>query len=121
MEDSIEKRKNSEEAKYKLDAEMLFKAKARRNKLLGLWAAGRMGMTQEESDSYAREVVRADIAEPGVGDVVAKVAADAKSRNLEIGEDEIKEQLERLYGVALEQIGGDYPDPLGPNHGRVGD
>ena len=50
MEDSIEKRKNSEEAKYKLDAEMQFKAKARCNKLLGLWAAGRMGIRLRNMD-----------------------------------------------------------------------
>ena len=76
MEDSIEKRKNSEEAKYKLDAEMLFKAKARRNKLLGLWAAERMGMSQSEAEAYAGEVVRADLAEPGIEDVVRKVQHD---------------------------------------------
>ena len=67
------------------------------------------------------EVVRVDLTEPGVDDVIGKVSADAKSRNVTIGEEEIKEQLERLYVIALEQIDGDYPDPLGPDHGRVGD
>ena len=121
MEDAFEERKDSEEAKYKLDAEKRFKAEARRNKLLGLWAAERMGMTEAEGEAYAREVVRVDFTEPGVEDVVRKVSADAKSRNVAIGEDEIRERLESLYSVALEQIDGDYPDPLGPDHGRVGD
>ena len=120
-EDTFSKREKSEEAKFKLDAEKRFKVEARRNKLLGLWAAGRMGMTSSEAEDYAREVVRVDLTEPGVEDVVAKVSADAKSRNVEIGADEIREQLESLYAVALEQIDGDYPDPLGPDHGRVGD
>ncbi len=70
-EDTFSKREKSEEARFKLDAEKRFKAEARRNKLLGLWAAERMGMTQSESEAYALEVVRADLAEPGVDDVVA--------------------------------------------------
>ena len=121
MEDSFEDRKNSEEAKYKLDAELRFKAEARRNKLLGLWAAERMGMSKAEAEAYAGEVIRADLAEPGIEDVVRKVATDAESRNVNLAADEIREQLERLYKVALEQIGGNYPDPLGPDHAKVGD
>jgi hypothetical protein len=121
MEDSFEERKNSEEAKYKLDAEKRFKAEARRNKLLGLWAAERMGMSQSEAEAYAGEVVRVDLTEPGIEDVVRKVAADAESRNVNLAADEIREQLERLYTVALEQIDADYPGPLGPDHGKVGD
>ncbi len=121
MEDSFEERERSEEAKFKLDAEKRFKAEARRNKLLGLWAADRMGMSQGESEAYAREVVRVDLTEPGVDDIVRKVTADAKSRDIVIGAEEIREQLERLYTIALEQVDADYPDPLGPNHGRVGD
>ncbi len=120
-EDAFDEREKSEEAKFKLDAEKRFKAEARRNKLLGLWAAERMGMTQAESEAYAREVVRVDLTEPGVDDIIAKVSADAKSRNVAIGEDEIRERLESLYVIALEQIDGEYPDPLGPDHGRVGD
>ncbi len=121
MEDAFEEREKSEEAKFKLDAEKRFKAEARRNKLLGIWAAERMGMTKSEGEAYAREVVRADLSEPGAGYIVRKVTADAESRNVVIGEDEIRERMERLYAVALEQIGGEYPEPLGPDHGRVGD
>ena len=120
-EDAFDGREKSEEAKFKLDAEKRFKAEARRNKLLGLWAAERLGMSQSEAEAYAGEVVRVDLTKPGVDDVIGKVLADAKSRNVTIGEEEIKEQLERLYVIALEQIDGDYPDPLGPDHGRVGD
>ena len=72
-------------------------------------------------ERVAREVVRVDLTEPGVDDIVRKVTADAKSRDIVIGAEEIREQLERLYTIALEQVDADYPDPLGPNHGRVGD
>ena len=120
-EDAFDEREKSEEAKFKLDAEKRFKAEARRNKLLGLWAAERMGMSQSEAETYAGEVVRVDLTKPGVDDVIGKVLADAESRNVTIGEEEIKEQLERLYVIAFEQIDGDYPDPLGADHGRVGD
>ena len=120
-EDAFGKRENSEEAKFKLDAEKRFKVEARRNKLLGLWAAERLGMTEPEGEAYAREVIRADFTEPGIEDIVRKVTTDAKSRSVNIGAEEIREQLERLYGVALEQIDGEYPQPLGPDHGRVGD
>ena len=121
MEDAFDEREKSEEARFKLDAEKRFKAEARRNKLLGLWAAERMGMTQGGGEAYAREVVRVDLTEPGVDDIIAKVTADAKSRDVVIGAEEVREQLEHLYAIALEQIDDDYPDPLGPNHGRVGD
>ena len=120
-EDAFGKREKSEEAKFKLDAEKRFKVEARRNKLLGLWVAERFGMTEPEGAAYAREVVHVDLTEPGVDNIVRKVSADAKSRSVVIGEDEIREQLESLYAVALDQIDGDYPGPLGPDHGRVGD
>ena len=94
----------SEEAKFKLDAEKRFKVEARRNKLFGLWAAERMGMPRSECDDYAREIVRFDLTEAGVDDIVHKVLADAKSRNVVIGEDEIREQLERQYAIALELV-----------------
>ncbi len=120
-EDAFGKREKGQEAKFKLDAEKRFKVEARRNKLLGHWAAERMGMTEAEGEDYAREVVRVDLTEPGIEDIVRMVSADAKSRSVVIGEDEIREQLERLYVDALEQIDGNYPGPLGPDHGRVGD
>lgn len=73
---SFDDREKAFEAKYAHDAEMAFKAEARRNKLLGLWAAGLMGKTGDAADAYAREVIKADFEEAGHEDVVRKVAAD---------------------------------------------
>jgi len=73
---TFDDRENAFEAKYAHDAEMQFKAEARRNKLLGLWAAGLMGRDGDAAAEYAREVIRADFQEAGDEDVFRKVKAD---------------------------------------------
>ncbi len=116
MEDTFRKRGKGYEAKYKLEEEMRFKAEARRNKLLALWIAERLGMTSAETDTYIRDVVVSDLEEPGVDDVVRKVVKDCEERNVPIAEPELRAEIERLYAVALKQIGEEFPDPLGPDH-----
>ena len=69
-------RENAFENKYAHDADMQFKAEARRNKLLGLWAADLMGKSGDDADAYAREVVKADFEEAGDEDVYRKVSGD---------------------------------------------
>ncbi|MFL4471264.1 DUF1476 domain-containing protein [Tateyamaria armeniaca] len=73
---TFDDRENAFENKYAHDAEMLFKAEARRNKLLGLWAAGLMGKSAEDAAEYAKEVVAADFEEAGDEDVYRKVSGD---------------------------------------------
>ncbi len=73
---TFDERENAFENLYAHDEEMKFKAEARRNKMLGLWAAELMGKTGEEADSYAREVIAADFEEAGHEDVVRKLVAD---------------------------------------------
>ena len=73
---TFDDRENAFEAKYALDAEMQFKAEARRNKLLGLWAAGLMGKDGDAARAYATEVVNSDFAEAGEEDVFRKVSGD---------------------------------------------
>jgi hypothetical protein len=73
---TFDDREHAFEAKFAHDEEMKFKAEARRNKLLGLWAADLMGKTEAEAAEYAREVIKADFEEAGHEDVVRKVAAD---------------------------------------------
>ena len=73
---TFDDRKNAFEARFAHDAEMQFKAEARRNKLLGLWAAGLMGRDGDAALEYAREVIRADFQEAGDDDVFRKVKAD---------------------------------------------
>lgn len=73
---TFDDRENAFETKFAHDAEMQFKAEARRNKLLGLWAADLMGKTGEEADNYAKEVVKSDFEEAGDEDVYRKVSGD---------------------------------------------
>lgn len=73
---TFDDRENAFENKFAHDAEMQFKAEARANKLLGLWAAGLMGKTGDAADAYAKEVVKADFEEAGHEDVFRKVSAD---------------------------------------------
>ena len=73
---TFDEREHAFENKYAHDAEMLFKAEARRNKLLGMWAAGLMGKSDEDAAAYAREVIQADFEEAGDEDVYRKVSGD---------------------------------------------
>jgi hypothetical protein len=77
---TFDDRENAFENKFAHDAEMQFKAEARRNKLLGLWAAGLMGKSGDDAAAYAKEVVAADFAEAGDDDVLRKVAGDLGAR-----------------------------------------
>ena len=121
MDDTFRQREKSYEAKFKLDDEARFKARCRRNKLLGRWAAERMGMPRTAVEAYAGEVVSVDLDGPGVAHVVGKVLEDFRARNIEIGEPEIRDEMTRFHTLAMEQIAREYPEPLGPDHERVGD
>lgn len=100
----FDERKKGQEAKFALDAELRFKAEARRNKLLGIWAAELMGLGAEESKTYAAEVVAADFEEAGDEDVFRKVAADIRAKGLAIGDDTIRQKMTALLATAQEQV-----------------
>lgn len=97
-------REKAYENKFAHDAELRFKATARRNKLLGLWAAEKLGLTGEEAEEYARSVVKADFEEPGDEDVFRKVRADFDAKKLDISDHQIRKQMEELMVKAVEQI-----------------
>ena len=120
MDDAFEDRKKSREAKFKLDAELRFKAVARRNKLLGLWAAGRLGETEGGAEAYARNVVMAGMDAAGDQGVIDRLMADFSGRGVAVPEREIVAEMERLYTVAMEQLTGDYPTALDRDHEQVG-
>ena len=100
----FEDRKRGEEARFAFDAEKKFRAEARRNKLLGIWAAELMSLTGEEAKAYAAEVVAADFEEAGDEDVFRKVSADLKAKGIAIGDEVIREKMLTLIAVASEQI-----------------
>ena len=98
---TFDDRETAFESKFALDATMQFRAEARRNKLLGLWAAGLMGKTGEAAAAYAVEVISADFEEAGVEDVVRKVAADLAGK---ASADEIRAKLTALMAEAKAQL-----------------
>ena len=98
---TFDDRENAFESKFAHDSEMQFKAEARRNKLLGLWAAGLMGKTGEAADAYAREVVASDFEEAGSEDVVRKIVADLAGK---ASADEVRAKLAELMPVAKAQV-----------------
>ena len=98
---SFDDRETAFESKFAHDATMQFRAEARRNKLLGLWAAGLMGKTGEAAAAYAVEVISADFEEAGVEDVVRKVAADLAGK---ASADEIRAKLTALMAEAKAQL-----------------
>ncbi len=87
-------RERAEEAKYAHDEEMTFRIHARRNRLLGAWAAERMGLSAAEAEPYAKSVVQADFEEAGDEDVVRKLLGDLISAGVETSESEIRAALE---------------------------
>ncbi|MCB1446574.1 MAG: DUF1476 domain-containing protein [Rhizobiaceae bacterium] len=99
---SMSDREKAFENKYAHDQEKKFRVIARRNKLLGIWAAGLLGKT--DADAYAKEVVAADFEEAGDEDVIRKVAGDFKAGGVAAGDAEIRAKLSELLPVAMEQI-----------------
>lgn len=101
---TFDEREKGFEQKYKHDQELQFKVNARRNRLLGLWAAERMGLAGAEADDYAKQVVQADFERPGDADVMAKVSADLAAKGVAVTEAELRRQMEQLLAVAKQQI-----------------
>ena len=91
---TFDDREKAFESMYARDQELQFKVIARRNRLLGMWAARKMGLTEAEADSYARDVIRADFEEAGDEDVVRKLMGDLTSAGVEVSDSEIRQQLE---------------------------
>jgi hypothetical protein len=101
---SFDKREEGFERKYALDEEQKFKAEARRNKLLGLWVAEKLGITGDEANAYAKEVVAADFEEAGDADVMRKVVKDLGAKNVAITEQQIRVKMDELMAQAVMQV-----------------
>ncbi len=104
MSDAFRDREKGFEAKYKQDQDFDFKVEARRNKLLGLWLAEKFGKSGSEQDAYAKEVVVADMDEPGIEDVMRKVMADIAAHKAAITEDQVRAKITELNSVAHRQL-----------------
>ena len=101
---TFDKREKGFEAKFARDESLKFKATARRNKLLGLWAAELMGMSGVEAEEYAKEVIKADFEEPGEEDVYRKIRGDFDAKGVEQSEHQIRRNMDELMEKAIAQI-----------------
>ena len=101
---NFDNRQKGFEGKFVHDQELQFKASARRNKLLGLWAAGLMGKTGDEAAAYAKEVIKADFEEAGDDDVFRKIRADFDSAGVDQSDHQLRRQMDELMATAITQL-----------------
>jgi len=97
-------REKAFENKFQKDQELQFKVTARRNKLLGLWAAGKIGLTGDAAAAYAKEVVVSDFDEPGDKDVLRKLLQDFTKKGVDINEHAVRREMERLFEQAKQEV-----------------
>ncbi|WP_139975703.1 MULTISPECIES: DUF1476 domain-containing protein [Brucella/Ochrobactrum group] len=104
MTTGMDDRRDAFEKKFALDAELRFKAEARRNKLLGLWVADQLGKKDGDAEAYAKEVVAADFEEAGDEDVFRKVRADFDAAGVSVADDVIREKMLAFLEEAIRQV-----------------
>lgn len=101
---NFDERQKGFEKKYEKDQELQFKATARRNRLLGLWAAELMGLKGDAADTYAKDVVKSDFDKPGDDDVLQKVLKDFQGKAVAQSQHQVRRKMDALLDVAREQI-----------------
>ena len=101
---NFDERQKGFENKFKHDQETTFKVNARRNKLLGLWAAKQMGLSGQAADDYAKTVVIADMEKAGDDDVMQKVLKDLTAKGVEVTPHRVRAEMDSLLAIAREQI-----------------
>jgi hypothetical protein len=101
---TFDKREEGFEKKFALDEEQKFKAEARRNRLLGLWAAGKLGISGDAANAYAKEVVAAEFSEGGDAAVVRKIMADLAAKGIAVTETQVRTEMTELMTQAVAQV-----------------
>ena len=101
---TFDNRQEGFENKFAHDEELRFKAEARRNKMLGAWAAEKLGHTGEAAADYAKSVMLADFEEPGDEDVYRKVKADFEAANLDVSEHQLRREMAEMMDTVIEEI-----------------
>ena len=104
MTTTFDKREEGFEKKFALDEEQKFRAEARRNRLLGLWAAEKLGLAGDAANAYAKDVVMADFEEAGDHDVLKKVQKDLEAKGVASSEQEIRRTMNDLMEKAIAEI-----------------
>jgi hypothetical protein len=101
---TFDKREEGFERKFAHDEEVRFKARARRNKLLGLWAAQKLGLAGDAAEAYAKEIVAVDFEEPGDDDVFARIRRDFDAKAVAQSDHQIRRTMEELMAKAVEDV-----------------
>lgn len=101
---SMKDREKAYENKFAHDQEMRFKSEARRNKMLGLWAAEKLGKTGDEAEAYAKEVIVSDFKEAGDHDVFSKIRADFDAAGVDQSDHQLRRVMDELMAEAVQQI-----------------
>ncbi len=104
MTTTFDKREDGFEKKFAHDEELRFKAGARRNKLLGLWAAEKLGISGAEAEAYAKDVVMADFEKPGDQDVFEKVRRDFDAKKIAVSDQDLRRTMDELMAQAVAQV-----------------
>jgi hypothetical protein len=104
---TFDDRERAEEAKFAHDEDMAFRIQARRNRLLGEWAAQKMALSPAETDAYAKAVVQADFEEAGDEDVIRKLLGDLTGAGVDVSEGEVRSALEQKQVVARRALMGE--------------
>ena len=99
---TFDKREEGFEKKFAIDEELKFKADARRNRLLGLWVAGQLGITGDAASAYAKQIVAADF--DGAGHVARKVTTDLAAKGITLSESELSAKMKELMALAITQV-----------------
>ena len=101
---TFDKREEGFEKKFAMDEEQKFKAEARRNRLLGLWTAEKLGLSGDAAAAYAKEVVAADFEEPGHAALLRKVTTDLAAKGIAITEPQLRAKMDELLAQAAAQV-----------------
>jgi hypothetical protein len=106
---TFDERERSFEKKFAMDQELMFKAEARRNKLLGQWAAAKLGLSDAEVDEYVKSVRKADLAQKGDEDVFQKVKGDFAAKGVAVPDAELRKAISDFLATAISQIEAEKP------------
>lgn len=104
---TFDERETRFENEFAHDQELKFRVEARRDKLVGAWAAEKLGLSGDDATKYAQSVVRADLEEPGDEDVFRKLRADLNNARDKVSDEEIRAKMSELLGVAMDQVQGE--------------
>lgn len=101
---TFDDREKAFENKFQHDQDLLFRIRARRDKLAGQWAAGLMGLTGADADAYVRQIVDTDIATTGPHDILEKISADLHAKGVDLSDHRVEKELANLLDVARQQV-----------------